>query len=759
MKQINIDVYCICWNEIKILPFVIDYWKRFARHVYVYDNGSDDGSVELLKQYDWITVRHFDSDGIDERAYLRVKDFCWKGSDADYVVVCDTDECLYGTDLCKKLYNLKKEGYTVITPMWGDVWGNTYKKYQKGYLCHELYGGVLFAKNRFTSKQLIFDPKKITEIKYDYGCHTSHPEGEIKKYDADVNDDLYIVHLKHLGGQYVANKYEAYGKRLSKFNLKNNFAIQYKENPNDIKSKELELYERITKSHSIIPLPKEKHKKLYIGLNGGLGNKMFSICAGKKIAKDIGYDYESAFIFDNNKESDYIINHILKKCNFKNYKMAISKNGCIFPKNPNSYLLSNFKIPLLDKIILNAYFQDVKYIDKDIALELFAPYESIKKEINKLYGDLSNYVCVHVRRGDYMNPILQKIGYRTLSKEYVEKILNKYFPNAEVMIVSDDLDWCKQNFIGDKYHFADKECNNNVEMDLYIQSQCSRGNVISNSTFSWWGAYLNENENAKVVVPFPWYKNDFLEGGNVIIPDNWIKASEYNINVCMTSWKGRINNLMPTINSLLNQSLKADKIWLTLAKEELTEGDIPNEVKELDKNGDICIKWVEQDLKTLKKVFPVLPELNDDDIIINADDDIVFDKDFIKNRINDYERHKNPISSENRYYYKGMYLLSGPGSLFTKKMLKGYNLFCNDKVISTYEDDWIYSFLILLNSYRFEKASKYYVKDYELINQETSSKELYNTAKTRIVLEDRVNEFIGMNFDEFLENKYKARWE
>ena len=58
----NIDVYTLCWNEMAILPFVIEAWKRFARHVYVFDNGSTDGSIEFLKRYDWITVEHFGKD-------------------------------------------------------------------------------------------------------------------------------------------------------------------------------------------------------------------------------------------------------------------------------------------------------------------------------------------------------------------------------------------------------------------------------------------------------------------------------------------------------------------------------------------------------------------------------------------------------------------------------------------------------------------------------------------------------------------------
>lgn len=60
-------------------------------------------------------------------------------------------------------------------------------------------------------------------------------------------------------------------------------------------------------------------------------------------------------------------------------------------------------------------------------------------------------------------------------------------------------------------------------MDLYLPTQCGKGNVISSSTFSWWGAYLNQSPNKTVIAPYPWFNNNFLNGFNQIIPDEWIK--------------------------------------------------------------------------------------------------------------------------------------------------------------------------------------------------------------------------------------------
>ena len=116
----TIHLYTLCWNEMDILPFVVDYWKRFVTHAYVYDNGSTDGSVEYLKQFDWITVEHYESDGMDDSKLRDIKNTKWKQSkgNADWVVVCDMDEIVYSKDLGKVLEKASSNGYTAIDCDW-----------------------------------------------------------------------------------------------------------------------------------------------------------------------------------------------------------------------------------------------------------------------------------------------------------------------------------------------------------------------------------------------------------------------------------------------------------------------------------------------------------------------------------------------------------------------------------------------------------------------------------------------------------------
>lgn len=239
-KDISIDVYCLCWDEAKIIPFVIQYWKRFARHVYVYDNGSDDGSLELLAQYpDWITVRHYETNGtINDLVYLQIKNNCWKGSDADWVCVCDMDECLYAKDIFGEIEKIEEKGVNIVAPQWTDVWSMEFPKYDENELCHEVIGGVVPNYHGSLHKCILFKPLNVKEINYAPGCHNCQPVGVDLKVSI-LKQDIWIVHLKNLGIEYKKERFEMYKKRLSDTNKKCGFGSHYNMAFDDIQ-KEIE---------------------------------------------------------------------------------------------------------------------------------------------------------------------------------------------------------------------------------------------------------------------------------------------------------------------------------------------------------------------------------------------------------------------------------------------------------------------------------------------------------------------------------------
>lgn len=142
---------------------------------------------------------------------------------------------------------------------------------------------------------------------------------------------------------------------------------------------------------------------------------------------------------------------------------------------------------------LEGYFQSEKYFkdfEKDIK-ELFAPKFTV--------GNNKDCASIHVRRGDY---VTLPNHHPVLTMDYYNKAIQLIEPNAtKFLVFSDDIKWCKENFIGNKFEFVE---GNAPEVDLILQAKCSH-NIIANSSFSWWGAYLNENPNKIVIAPKKWF--------------------------------------------------------------------------------------------------------------------------------------------------------------------------------------------------------------------------------------------------------------
>ena len=89
------------------------------------------------------------------------------------------------------------------------------------------------------------------------------------------------------------------------------------------------------------------------------------------------------------------------------------------------------------------------------------------------------------------------------------------------LIFSDDILWCKKHFIGNQYEFSE---GNSPSIDLAIMARCSN-NIIANSSFSWWGAYLNMQRGCKVIAPATWFGSKLSPTHNTcdLLPPKWIK--------------------------------------------------------------------------------------------------------------------------------------------------------------------------------------------------------------------------------------------
>ena len=174
------------------------------------------------------------------------------------------------------------------------------------------------------------------------------------------------------------------------------------------------------------------------------------------------------------------------------------------------------------------YWQTANYfegIEEDIKRAFkFKPLDSENLQwIAQMQSQES--VSIHVRRGDYINNVgfggICDLDYYVAAIEYVFSKVN----NPVFYIFSNDIKWCEENIIpllnGAKCKLVNHNRGKDSYKDMELMSFC-KVNIIANSSFSWWGAFLNKNDNPIVIAPYKW-NNYFNEVDTYL--DKWIKIN------------------------------------------------------------------------------------------------------------------------------------------------------------------------------------------------------------------------------------------
>lgn len=169
---------------------------------------------------------------------------------------------------------------------------------------------------------------------------------------------------------------------------------------------------------------------------------------------------------------------------------------------------------------MNGYWQNQSYFKnykKDI-YNLFSFKNSVDFHLEK------NSVAVHVRRGDYVTNKLARDTLGVLPISYYKKsmiLLARKINNPIFYIFSDDIEWVKKNFDFESFNIKFIE-NSKAYEDLQCMSLCAH-NIVANSSFSWWGAWLNNNPEKIVIAPQRWYESEQKNEKLNRIPQNWIR--------------------------------------------------------------------------------------------------------------------------------------------------------------------------------------------------------------------------------------------
>ncbi len=188
--------------------------------------------------------------------------------------------------------------------------------------------------------------------------------------------------------------------------------------------------------------------------------------------------------------------------------------------------IDNYK--LLRGNYFDGYWQCLNYVEivKETIFKNIDNYRNtvINTEIGtEIYDSDSTTISLHVRHGDYLNNPQNLKTYGICPKSYyleaigyTRNILNR--ESLQIYVFTDDEEWCEENF---------KELNckiisgNSAEIDLILMSLCKH-NIIANSTFSWWGAYLNLNPKKIVIAPKQWYVKYEASDLRNFLPSNYI---------------------------------------------------------------------------------------------------------------------------------------------------------------------------------------------------------------------------------------------
>jgi hypothetical protein len=286
---------------------------------------------------------------------------------------------------------------------------------------------------------------------------------------------------------------------------------------------------------------------IIVSLTGGLGNQLFQYAFGKylaisnnsKLKLDVSsyenyewHDYSlSPFcideIFATTEECDNykgiglnIFQKLYRKVRGLNY-LLVEDN---FQFNPNYKLQTS-------PIYLNGYWQSENYF-KEIESKLrndfsfkIPPSKNNEVLIEKMHQE--NAVSLHIRRGNYVNVSQVNETHGTSSLEYYNEaveIMSTKVIDPIFYIFSDDILWAKNNLnLNFETVFVDINDSKSDYEDLRLMSNCKH-NITANSTFSWWGAWLNTNNSKIVICPKVWFNDKKLnDQTNYLIPAEWLR--------------------------------------------------------------------------------------------------------------------------------------------------------------------------------------------------------------------------------------------
>jgi hypothetical protein len=275
---------------------------------------------------------------------------------------------------------------------------------------------------------------------------------------------------------------------------------------------------------------------------GGLGNQLFQYAAGRSLADMRGVDLvlDDRYVVRKSQHTGLALDAFNIRARVMNtaerqlfsegkirlarwFKRLIRPLGRVFWETQHNYDTSIATLPAGQLLIgfwqSEEYMHDMHQLRLDLELKepLTEPSQKIKRIINTVES-----VALHVRRGDYLKDQKTIARHGVCSQSYYQSAIDLVLvekPNAEFFVFSDDTQWVKANLQLPPQCTYVSASNISAEEDLVLISGCKH-QIIANSTFSWWGAWLNNNCDKIVVCPTPWFDDNNIATQD-LLPANW----------------------------------------------------------------------------------------------------------------------------------------------------------------------------------------------------------------------------------------------
>lgn len=229
----NVHAHIIAWNESETIHLTIRHYQKFCSKIHIYDNYSTDNTREIAESMG-CEVSLFGIEGVlSDVEYTSLKNNVWKGSTADFVIVCDADEIFEGPGVWNKDVTIYKTfGWNVFHE---NVPRETWQEITTGFYDPQY------------SKLVCFNPSQIKEIGYVHGCHVAKPVGNV----VYSNGSSPLLHYRNVGGpERLIKRHALYRPRMSEHNLKWSMGGHYL---HDDERRRKEWYEGLAKSIEYSP--------------------------------------------------------------------------------------------------------------------------------------------------------------------------------------------------------------------------------------------------------------------------------------------------------------------------------------------------------------------------------------------------------------------------------------------------------------------------------------------------------------------------